>query len=385
VPTDDEIRRVAEDLRALAKSLARDIREAVDEARRDPRGVGRATRDDFRQVRSELRNWQRRDRWSGERWPGGCHPGQGPRWDNWGRTRPGARTIIPETGPGQSPDGADDAELAGQQPAQAPAKTAWPPVAADRRPTARQRPRPPVRHRHDGSALLGLLAVVFGLAWLAAGTHVLQLSAEAVLAVALMIVGVTTVLTARTDWALSRRSWPVLLGAGLVFALILASASPRFPGGFRDMRVGSRTLMYSSWAELPPTINGSVGRTVVDLTSLSPPLPATQAVHIGGIGLIVVRLPPGVHVVIDAHVGAGSINLSGEQVANGLSSTTHRELNPLAAGPALELDINSGVGSVQVEQPSSAVFPNPTPPPNPMTPPTPTTPPNPASSATTTA
>jgi hypothetical protein len=223
------------------------------------------------------------------------------------------------------------------------------------------------------------------LAWLAAGTHVLQLSAEAVLAVALMIVGVTTVLTARTDWALSRRSWPVLLGAGLVFALILASASPRFPGGFRDMRVGSRTLMYSSWAELPPTINGSVGRTVVDLTSLSPPLPATQAVHIGGIGLIVVRLPPGVHVVIDAHVGAGSINLSGEQVANGLSSTTHRELNPQAPGPALELDINSGVGSVQVEQPSSAVFPNPTPPPNPMTPPTPTTPPNPASSATTTA
>jgi hypothetical protein len=197
-----------------------------------------------------------------------------------------------------------------------------------------------------------------------------------------MIVGVTTVLTARTDWALSRRSWPVLLGAGLVIALILASASPRFPGGIRHMRIGGRTLIYSSWGELPPSINGSVGRTVVDLTMLSAPPPTNQTVHIdGGIGLVVVRLPSGVHVVVDAHVGAGSINVGGQQVANGLSPTTRQERNPQATGPTLELDINSGVGSVQLEQPPLT----PTAPPNPTPPITPTPPSIPTTPATTTA
>ena len=39
---DDEIRRVAEDIRALAKSLARDLREAVDYVRHDTRGISQA-------------------------------------------------------------------------------------------------------------------------------------------------------------------------------------------------------------------------------------------------------------------------------------------------------------------------------------------------------
>jgi hypothetical protein len=213
------------------------------------------------------------------------------------------------------------------------------------------------------------------LAWLAAGTHLLQLSAEGVLAVALMIVGVTTVLTARTDWALSRRSWPVLLGAGLVFALILASASPRFPGGFRHMGVGAQDLTFSSWDQLPPNIHGSVGRTVVDFTALSTPPPTDQMVHIdGGLGALIVRLPAGVHVVVDAHVGAGSVIVGDRQVANGLSPSTHQDLNQQASGPTLALDINSGVGSVRLEQSSPASLFNPTTPTVPTVPTTPTVP-----------
>ncbi|MDQ1412722.1 MAG: hypothetical protein QOE07_1310, partial [Acidimicrobiaceae bacterium] len=38
MPSDDELRRVAEDVRALARSLARDIRAAVDRAREDVNG-----------------------------------------------------------------------------------------------------------------------------------------------------------------------------------------------------------------------------------------------------------------------------------------------------------------------------------------------------------
>ncbi|HLY81398.1 MAG TPA: DUF308 domain-containing protein, partial [Acidimicrobiales bacterium] len=201
MPTDDEIRRVAEDVRALARSLTRDIREAVAQARNDPRAEGRATRDELRQMRSQFHSRRRHPRgpqyWA-PWWQDPGAPAGSPRWDNWGR-RPGAR-------PGQG----DPAE--------------GPPLPA----TA---PLPP-RHRRDSSALLGLLAVVFGLAWLAAGSHLLRVSGEAVLAVALMVLGAATVITARTDWALSRRKWPIWLGAGLVIVLIGTWTSPGFGRDF---------------------------------------------------------------------------------------------------------------------------------------------------------
>jgi hypothetical protein len=233
--------------------------------------------------------------------------------------------------------------------------------------------RPPLRHRRDGSALLGLLAVVFGLAWLAAGTHLLQLSAEGVLAVALMIVGATSVVTARTDWALSRRAWPVLLGAVLVFALILTSVSPRFPGGLRHLRVGSQQTVFSSWAKVPADINGSVGRTLVDFTALPPP-ESDKIVKIhGGFELVEVTVPPTLHVVVSARVGIGSINIRGNQIADGMSPTTsQQELNPGVPGPTLRLDINSATGLVRVEVHAAPNF-VPTPPNPPSTAPNPVT------------
>jgi Cell wall-active antibiotics response 4TMS YvqF len=353
VPTDDEIRRVAEDLRALAKSLARDVREAVDSARRDPRGLTRATRDELRQVRSDLRNWQRQD-WRNHRW-GDCGPARHgptrpPRWDNWGRGRAGVPTGARESRPIVGPDGADAVEMgpSGRAIGHDDYRSAPPPVTRPSELT--RRPRPPLRHRHDGSALLGLLAVVFGLAWLAAGTHILQLSAEGVLAVALMIVGATTVITARTDWALSRRAWPVLLGAGLVFALIVASVSPRFPGDIRHLRIGPKSMVFASWSEVPPNIDGYLGRTVVDFSGLPQP-PTNETVQIsGGVGPLVVVIPSNIHVLLHARVGFGSIKVPGSSVANGMSPSTAEELNAAAGGPILSLDINSRMGPVRILQ-----------------------------------
>jgi hypothetical protein len=251
------------------------------------------------------------------------------------------------------------------------------PPPATRPPELTRRTRPPLRHRHDGSALLGLLAVVFGLAWLAAGTHVLQLSAEGVLAVALMIVGATTVITARTDWALSRRAWPVLLGAGLVFALIVASVSPRFPGDMRHLRVGSRSLVFASWNEVPQNIDGSIGRTVVDFSALPQP-PTSETVQIsGGVGPVEVVIPSNIHVLLHARVGFGSIKIAGSRLANGMSPSTAEDLNPSAGGPTLSLDINAGMGPVRVVQSAPTTSPPTAPPP----PSPPATTPNPPTTA----
>jgi hypothetical protein len=189
---------------------------------------------------------------------------------------------------------------------------------------------------------------VFGLAWLMAGTHLFRVSAEGVLAVALLVLGAAMVVTARTDWALSRRSWPVWLGAALLVALLVSTVSPRF-GGFRSLRIGSEASSYTSWDQLPSTIYGSVGRTLVDLSGLPEPPPQDTTLQIeGGIGGMVVQLPPNVRIHLDAGVGVGSISLNGIPLAKGLSSQVQQDLHVGAPGPVLTLRIDTSGGTVAI-------------------------------------
>jgi hypothetical protein len=192
---------------------------------------------------------------------------------------------------------------------------------------------------------------VFGLAWLAAGTHLFRVSAEGVLAVALIVLGAATVVTARTDWALSRRSWPVWLGAVLLVALVVSSVSPRFPGGLRPLRIGSVTRMYTSWGEVPPTVDGNVGRTVIDLSGLpGPPAQDTTLQVDGGMGSLLIRLPANLHVHLDARVGLGRIFVNRAGVDGGFASRAQQDLDPGAPGPTLTLRVDASAGSVRIQQ-----------------------------------
>jgi hypothetical protein len=186
-----------------------------------------------------------------------------------------------------------------------------------------------------------------------AGTHLFRVSAEGVLAVALLVLGAAMVVTARTDWALSRRSWPVWLGAALLMALVVSTVSPRF-GGFRSLRIGSQATSYTSWDQLPPTIDGSVGRTLVDLSGLpGPPARDTSLQIDGGIGGVVVQLPADLHVHLDANVGVGRIYLNGRPLAGGISSRVQQDLDQGAPGPALTLGIDTSGGTVRILDPDS--------------------------------
>jgi hypothetical protein len=197
--------------------------------------------------------------------------------------------------------------------------------------------------------------VIFGLAWLTAGTHLVSVSAEGVLAVAVMVLGAAVVITARTDWALSRRRWPLWLGAGLMLALIVSTAAPNFPAGPRGLRIGSQTHAFTDWSTLPPAIDGGVGSTRVDLTGISAVLPQDTMLRIrGGLGSLSVVLPRNLHVHLDAHVGAGSIAVNGQRVDSGLSSATQQDLDAAVPGHTLTLDVNAGAGSVRIDQPATS-------------------------------
>jgi hypothetical protein len=211
-----------------------------------------------------------------------------------------------------------------------------------------------VRHRHDGTTLVGLLAVVFGLAWLAAGTHLASVSTRAVFAIALMVVGAATVVTARTDWALSRRSWPVVAGAAVAVALVASAATPGLPVGFRHLEVGAQTFAPTSWRDLPSVIHGGFGKTTVQLGGITAPLPAPRTLDIDNAAGRIEILLPAVPVQLDADIAAGQILINGVVTA-GVGRSAAETLNAGAAGPTLTLHVHSGFGSVNVVGPSSSV------------------------------
>ena len=220
--------------------------------------------------------------------------------------------------------------------------------------------------------MFGLLIVVFGLAWLAAGTDLARFSPKGVIAVALMVLGAVTVVTARTDWALSRRSWPLAVGVGLVLALFVSAGSPNFPVGFQHLQFGSQTVAPFSWADVPPVIHGGVGRTEVDLSALTGPPPDGTTLTIdGAAGELVVFLPPDARVIVNAQLAAGQLTVNGV-TTGGFKRVENQTLNSDAAGPPLTLVIDSGFGSVEISpaptnpDPSSSLT---TAPPAPLAPP----------------
>jgi hypothetical protein len=210
-------------------------------------------------------------------------------------------------------------------------------------------PAPPLRHRHDGTTLLGLLALVFGVAWLLAGAHLAPVSMETVVAVALLVLGAATVITARTDWALSRRSWPLVGGAALAVTLLALTASPGLPVGFRHLSFGSRTMAPASWADVPAEIHGGFGKTVIDLSGL-PALNAPQTLKVdSGVGRVAIYVPSDLKVDLTARIEAGQIAVN-QVVTSGVRRVDDQILNPDATTPPLTLLVRSGFGSMSIVQ-----------------------------------
>jgi hypothetical protein len=207
-----------------------------------------------------------------------------------------------------------------------------------------------LRHRHDGTTLLGLLAVVFGVAGLAAGTGAVHVSAEAVVAVALMVLGGTMVVTSRTDWALSRRAWPIFGGAVLGVALVAVAVTPALPVGFRHLQFGSDTIAPSSWNAVPATVHGGAGHSVVDLSGIDGPLSAPRTMVVdNAAGKMEIDLPLSVRVVVHATVAAGDIQIAGVNTS-GVRRSVEQVLSPATPGPALTLLLRGGFGQVVVNQ-----------------------------------
>jgi hypothetical protein len=169
---------------------------------------------------------------------------------------------------------------------------------------------PPVRRRWDATAVAGTLALLIGGAWLLGLVGAAHPSVESVAACLLIFLGVASIVTARTDWSLSRHSWPVWAGVVLVLTLVATSSSYGIRGTLHNYSVGDMTRVATGSG----TYYGGVGKLNVDATAA----PAGAQVTVYSFaGQTVIDTPPGLPLRVDARVDGGNICVEGKQQGAG--------------------------------------------------------------------
>ena len=322
---------MAEEIRALARSLARDFRDAVDQSRAGGNRPGEAVRQGLRDIADEARKGMR-DSLAGL-----------PHYRRPRRYRSHYRAYYRGWYPPPPPAGDPrEAEPAGGGPPVTPA--GWqPPLHPGRHGppgrSGRRRGLPPVRHRWDATTVIGGLAVVFGVAWLLDAVHVAHVSVEGAVALGLMLLGAAMIVTGRTDWSLSRRAWPVFTGAALILVLIATSTTFGEPGT-AALTFGNRAVAVRPTGQ---RVDGGFGNLSVDASALRPGGKLTISNVAGNVRVI---LPPGVAAHVEARVLAGEVCIYGRNAGSGVGASVSRDIP--GSSPAVVVDVHEASGQIIV-------------------------------------
>jgi hypothetical protein len=194
-----------------------------------------------------------------------------------------------------------------------------------------------------GRLLGGVLLVLLGVAWLLESLDVVQVPWDVFVPGGLIAIGVILVVNARTG--ASHRG---MIALGIVLTVLLSIGTViAFPVGGG---IGERT-------ERPTTPEGAaerfelgIGQLTVDLTEIPAPAAGTEPVLVRarlGIGELVVFVPEGVAVRVEAKAGLGAVKVF-DQEEGGLDVDLVSE--PAGAAPALDLRLSVGIGEVSVER-----------------------------------
>jgi hypothetical protein len=200
-----------------------------------------------------------------------------------------------------------------------------------------------VRRRWDATTVIGLLAVLFGVAWLLGALGAVHVSIEGVVAVGLMLLGASLIITGRTDWSLSRRTWPIWLGAGLVAVLVATSSTFGVGDALQSVQFGNMTSTPNPAA----TVHGGFGNLTVDASRLG----AGDTIKVDSVAgnTVIDGLPQDVPVRVDARVLAGQICVYGRTASNGVGASTNQTYAPAGTGGApITLDVHQVFGQIGI-------------------------------------
>lgn len=224
-------------------------------------------------------------------------------------------------------------------------------MAAPRTPAQRYPSAPVARRRSSDGQVLGAMLVIGGVAWLLGQTGLVELSATTVLSSLLLVLGAGMVATPRSAGGGG------LVVVGLVLTVALASATA-VDVGLLQRGVGERSFRPATTSEIADPFQLGMGSLTVDLSDLEPDELAGQRVEVQvGVGEVVVVLPPASVVPIDlvAEARAGEIDLFSQRTGDG-GTNLRRTFTDARADEAdrLELDLDVGLGSIQVVRAASA-------------------------------
>jgi hypothetical protein len=197
-----------------------------------------------------------------------------------------------------------------------------------------------------GRLLVGVLIVLIGLGWLLEVLDVTEFPWDVLLPIALIVVGAALIVTSRSAGG---HGALVTTGVVLTVALVLGSAID-FPleGG-----VGDRSERPVTASQLAREYELAVGKLTLDLTGLSSEL-ALSGTRAGaapvrarvGIGQLVVVVPAGVLVRVEARASLGSVRLYGSEEGG---FDVQRVAGPgPGVTPVFELELSVGIGQVEV-------------------------------------
>ncbi|GAC1477723.1 MAG: hypothetical protein NVS1B12_13310 [Acidimicrobiales bacterium] len=171
------------------------------------------------------------------------------------------------------------------------------------------------------------------------------------LAVVLTLIGAAMVLTARTDWALSRRAWPVLVGAVVLALLLVNTNGGAIQERLSTLQFGPQDRTITTWADAATPINNFAGPVTVDLVSLTPqPTDGNETLRINATaGPIDLTVPahPAYHLHVRAHSTFGPVNIGPSRTGGGPFAERIADYSP-GLRPMLEVDIASRAGPITV-------------------------------------
>ena len=206
-------------------------------------------------------------------------------------------------------------------------------------PSAARRPKRPSLL----APVVGVLLAAAGLLGLLAVLDVYEVDVAVALAGGLAIVGAAIAVGATTG---RRVGGLVLVGLVLLAGFGAAATTPvSFSSG-----IGERTERPLALTELEESYELGIGDFTVDLSGVELS-PGTTEVDVKlGIGEVIVTVPEGVALEIDARAGAGEVNVLGDRDDGAGAHERVTVAGSTAGAPVLKLDADVALGSLEVRR-----------------------------------
>jgi phage shock protein PspC (stress-responsive transcriptional regulator) len=203
-------------------------------------------------------------------------------------------------------------------------------------------PRPPKKPSLFAPVVGALLAVA-GLFGLLAVLDIYDVDVAVILAVAVTGVGAAIAFGALTQ---RRVGGLVLVGILLLGCFAVAAVLPVSVSA----GIGEKVERPTAVSDVAPNYELGIGRLDLDLSGVPFPADTTSVDASVGMGELVITVPEDVVLRIDAHVGAGDLDLLGEHHSGVDVDRTLTVLGLTATSHVLDLEADVGFGHIEVRR-----------------------------------